>query len=131
MSGSVAYLDSSAFVKLVVREPESASLRRHLTAWPDRVSAMLLRTEAIRAVAGEGPEAVRIARAEMAKLTLLVITPALFDLAATLPGRLRALDALHVAAAQSLGPELGPLVTYDARMSAAARSLGLEVVSPR
>lgn len=131
MSGSVAYLDSSAFVKLVVREPESASLRSHLANWPDRVSAMLLRTEAIRAVAGQGPEALRVARAEMAKLTLLVVSPALFDLAATLPGRVRTLDAIHVAVAHSLGPELGQVVTYDLRMATAARSLGLQVVSPR
>jgi hypothetical protein len=52
VSGRVAYLDSSAFVKLVVAEPESDALRRALARWPDRASATLLRTETVRALRG-------------------------------------------------------------------------------
>jgi predicted nucleic acid-binding protein len=47
-----------------------------------------------------------------------------------LPADLRSLDAVHVAAAMSLGDELGDVVTYDARMAAAATAQGLSVVSP-
>ena len=45
------------------------------------------------------------------------------------PG-VRSLDAIHLATALSLGDDLGVLLTYDARMADAARSLGLPVESP-
>jgi hypothetical protein len=43
---------------------------------------------------------------------------------------MRALDAVHIAAAMSLGPDLGVVITYDERMAAAARLFGLHVTSP-
>lgn len=52
------------------------------------------------------------------------------DDAARLPGRLRSLDAVHVASAALLGSELIALVTYDQRMADAARSAGLPVTMP-
>jgi predicted nucleic acid-binding protein len=57
MSGRVAYLDTSAFVKLVIVEPESAALRRFLGRWPRRASAAVLRTEVARALRRAGYEA--------------------------------------------------------------------------
>ncbi len=48
MPDSLAYVDSSAFVKLIVAEPESQALRQALAQWPNRVSATLLRTETVR-----------------------------------------------------------------------------------
>ena len=44
------YLDSSAIVKLVVAEPETAALRAFLVAWPDRVTSALARLEVLRAL---------------------------------------------------------------------------------
>ena len=52
------------------------------------------------------------------------------DAAATVLGGVRSLDALHIASAETLGPELTSLVTYDKRMAEAARSSGLPVVMP-
>lgn len=46
------------------------------------------------------------------------------------PPDLRSLDAIHVAAALSLGDDLGDLVTYDARMAVAAQARGLNVIAP-
>ena len=46
------------------------------------------------------------------------------------PPELRTLDALHLASAMSLEDALGPFVTYDARLAAAARSGGLETLMP-
>ncbi|MEK7862928.1 MAG: VapC toxin family PIN domain ribonuclease, partial [Chloroflexota bacterium] len=51
------YLDSSAFVKLVVAETRSTQLRTYLRRHPRRVSSALLRTEAVRAVRMLGPDA--------------------------------------------------------------------------
>jgi len=46
------------------------------------------------------------------------------------PPDLRSLDAIHVAAALSIGDDLGELITYDARMALAARAHGIIVTSP-
>jgi len=43
---------------------------------------------------------------------------------------LRSVDALHLATALEVGDELDGLVTYDARMAAAAKTLGLAVLAP-
>ena len=48
----------------------------------------------------------------------------------TQPPSLRALDAIHLASALALGPELDAFVTYDDRLADAARALGLPVVRP-
>ncbi|MCA1673304.1 MAG: PIN domain-containing protein, partial [Actinobacteria bacterium] len=46
------------------------------------------------------------------------------------PDGLRTLDAIHLASAQAAGDDLGGVVTYDARMAAAARDLGLTTLTP-
>src|SRR4028118_1832612 len=50
MSGELLYLDSSALVKLVLPEAESAALLESLAAWPVRLSRELARVEVVRAV---------------------------------------------------------------------------------
>ena len=44
---------------------------------------------------------------------------------------LRSLDAIHLATARILAPELDALVTYDDRLVRAAGDAGLVTVSPR
>jgi predicted nucleic acid-binding protein len=125
------YLDSSALVKLVVVEPESRALRRFLRDHPRRVSCALARAEVPRAVGRHGLDALSRARTLLARTHLLRVDDALLDAAAVLgPARLRALDAIHLAAARSLG-DPPVLVTYDVRMAAAARELEIETLSPR
>lgn len=46
------------------------------------------------------------------------------------PSTLRSLDAIHLASALAVGPELEHLVTYDARLADAARVAGITVVAP-
>ncbi len=43
---------------------------------------------------------------------------------------LRSLDAIHLATARILAPELEALVTYDDRLGKAATDAGLAMVSP-
>ncbi len=125
-----AYLNTSAFVKTIVREPESIRLLQWLEAWPNRASSALLRTEAIRAVRPSGQESVAVARAALRTFRLIRLDDRLLDSAGDLEGALRSLDAIHVAAALALGADLGALVTYDVRMASAARELGLPLVTP-
>lgn len=46
------------------------------------------------------------------------------------PSTMRSLDAIHIATAMSLGPDLGVMITYDERMVAAAGLFGLPVALP-
>jgi uncharacterized protein len=56
---------------------------------------------------------------EIARLAGLLDTPTL-----------RSLDAIHVASALSLGADVGPFLTYDARMQEGATAASLDVRAP-
>lgn len=132
MNGRVAYLDTSAFVKLIVTEPESGALRTRLGRWPDFASATLLRVETVRALRRSGNDhLIGKARRLFRTLHLIGLDEPLLDRAGDLgPAVLRSLDAIHLAAAVSIGPDLGVLLTYDAQLREAAGSQGLHVESP-
>ena len=126
------YLDASAIVKLAVREPESLALRRYLRRRQPLVSSALSRTEVLRALLPAGDEAVARGRIVLQRLDLVRVNDRILAAAGILlPPQLRSLDAIHLATARELGGELGALVTYDARMAAAARRLGCRTVQPR
>jgi predicted nucleic acid-binding protein len=128
------YLDSSAVVKLVQRERESAALRRYLSRRPDapRVTSGLARVEVLRAVSAGGARAVSRARQVLDLLHEVPLDRRLLDSASSLatPAALRSLDAIHLASALVLGSTLESVLTYDTRMSAAAEALGLAVAAP-
>lgn len=128
------YLDSSALVKLVTREAESDALRRFLRRHTSdrRVTSALARVEVVRAVAAGGPRAVAHARRQLARVDQMNIDRDLLHAAATLaPGTiLRSLDAIHLAAARSMGANLRSVLTYDRRMKDAATALGIMVDAP-
>jgi predicted nucleic acid-binding protein len=132
MSGSTAYLDTSAFVKLVISEPESDALARALTRWPELASATLLRTETVRALRRSGnQELIGTARSLMGTLSLVRIDEPLLDRSGDLPpSGLRSLDAIHLAAARSIGADLDVVITYDERLGDAAVAQGLTVEAP-
>jgi uncharacterized protein len=132
VAGAVAYLDTSAFVKLIVAEPESAALRRAVTRWPQRASSTLLRTETIRALRWSGnSEQLPAARRLLRGVSMIRVDEPLLDRAADLePGELRTLDAIHLASALEIGQDLGVMIAYDVRLKAAAQAYGLAVESP-
>jgi predicted nucleic acid-binding protein len=124
-------LDSSAFVKLITLEAETQALVAYLRRWSVAVSATLMRTEALRAATRASPASVLAVRRALRDMAFIDLGRDLLDQAGTLtPPGLRSLDAVHVAAALSLGDDLDELVTYDARMAAAAAASGLMVASP-
>lgn len=130
-SAELVYLDSSALVKLVVPERESAHLVAYLRDRSHRASSALARVEVVRAVRVYGADAVARARRVLDELFLVRLDVAMLDAAAEAdPRSSRTLDAIHLGAARSLGDELARLVTYDHRMAAAAREVGLVVDSP-
>jgi predicted nucleic acid-binding protein len=130
-SDRYAYLDTSAFVKLCWPEPESEALHRYLGDWPLRISAALLWTEAMRAAQRQSEARLERTRALLRLMPMLEVDRTLFRQAGLLgPSHMRSLDAIHIAAAMSLGPDLGTMVTYDERMVAAATLFGIPVARP-
>jgi hypothetical protein len=134
---ALCYADSSALVKLLYREPETAALRRFVEG-ADLVSCEL--------VLAEVPRAIRRAAADDPRLPvdrLLEGAQELIDALGLLPPdralllgagmleepALRALDAIHVAAAIDASP-LHAFITYDERQGAAARLAGVRTVAP-
>jgi predicted nucleic acid-binding protein len=129
--GGAVYLDSSAIVKLVVREPETEALLGFLALGHLQVTNALARVEVVRAVRRHGRSAAARARDLLDSINLLALDDALLDQAATIEANgLRSLDAIHIASAQQLEDTLHTLVTYDDRMLAAARAVGLPTARP-
>lgn len=127
------YLDSSAIVKLVKPEPESAALVERLRADPQAVSSAVARVEVLRALRRIRGSRRVIERAErvLERIALVRLDETILRRAASLdPPALRSLDALHLATALTLLEDLDGFVAYDSRLAAAARGAGLLVQAP-
>lgn len=127
-----AYLDSSAMLKLVVREAETPALEAYLAECDGLVASRLVVLECRRATRrASHPRLLQRVDEVLDAIYLLEITPAILDEAAVVePPILRSLDAIHLATALSVGDQQLEMVTYDARLADAARANGLSVVQP-
>jgi predicted nucleic acid-binding protein len=128
----LVYLDTSAFVKLVIPEPETAALVTALTPKALLVASEILEVEALRATRrSTGEDGAATARAQLAGVRLLPLTDQIRRRASELePPTLRSLDAIHIATALDLGERLGCVYAYDVRMATAASQAGLRVAAP-
>jgi len=129
----VIYLDSSALLKLLHDEAESATLADWLTARTGTplVSSALAKVEVVRACRRLNPATLREATALLAGLDLIPLSGAVLDQVADVgETRLRSLDAIHLASALSIQAELTAFVAYDHRLAEAASSAGLELLMP-
>lgn len=124
------YLDTSAAVKLLVEERESAALGAAIDhEQPDLVACWLLETELRRFTHREPAVSQEAVTSFLDGVGLYEVPASMFREAGALPGgSLRSLDALHLAAAIRIGVDR--VVTYDERMSESARELGLAVLAP-
>ena len=128
------YLDSSAVVKLIAPEAETAALT-HWVASTEPTSGLLVsdlvRTETLRAARRRGGAAIGQAQAVLARFSLIGLSRSVLNLSWSIGSpELRTLDALHLAVAIQVGDDLDGLVTYDDRLRDAAVATGLAVRSP-
>lgn len=128
----ICYLDTSAAMKLLVEEPESAALTDYLLLCQgDRrlVSSWLLHTE-LHCASNRYPNDVELDSVAVVLDTVTLIDLTRGDLltAGALPGRLHSYDALHLAVALRVGAD--ELVTYDSELANAATAARIVVVAP-
>lgn len=128
----IRYLDTSAALKLLVEEAESAALARELTASVaagDRlVASLLLHTElhcAARRRADLDPASVR---AVLDSVGLVDVRRDDLLRAASSAWGLRSADAIHLATALRL--DVDEIIAYDHELCDAAETAGLRVSSP-
>ncbi|MDA8346870.1 MAG: type II toxin-antitoxin system VapC family toxin [Thermaerobacter sp.] len=130
------YLDSSAVVKLVRWEAQSAELVAWLVERSDSalVSSCLVEVEVTRAIRRYDPAALAGVPGVIARLYRVEIDARIRARdAAYEDGLLRNLDAIHLATAEMLATEtheLEAVVAYDERLLSAALAHGFSAVSP-
>jgi uncharacterized protein len=128
----IRYIDTSAYLKLIVEEAESETLKAHLLMAKAEghhlVSSMLIETELRRAGFRLGI-AVADIESELSKLDIISLDDSTFVRAGNFPDPLlRSLDALHLAAA--IESAATAIYTYDDRQATAARNAGIQVLAP-
>ena len=130
---SLYYADTSAVIKLLAEETHSHAFAAFYDANADAewVSSALLRIELTRAVTRATPALLPEARDLLLAFSSIAIDEDIVEGAMNEPDRgLRSLDAIHLATARVLGPDLDAVVSYDGRLIKAARDAGLTTLSP-
>jgi predicted nucleic acid-binding protein len=124
------YLDSSAILKLIFQEDESAALVRLIKA--QCVTSSISRIEVLRIVQRTNPESLNFAKTELSKFILIPISEVVIRIAESFAGlaTLRSLDAIHDASALLIQDSIDGLITYDLQMARNTQELGLVVHSP-
>ena len=132
------YLDSSALIKRVFREPESeaivATLERYVGGGAALYSSSLAWVEVGRALRARADDEAPATLADYMDVALSGIaeypmTEAVVSLARRIGSpRLRSLDAIHLAAATIVDADI--VLAYDGRLLSVASELGFVTVSP-
>lgn len=130
------YLDSSALVKFVKAEPETAALRawrERLPAGTELVTSELAELEVARTLlrAGIDHQRVRHVVSQILRGVYLIdLTSTVLARAMTYRSPLGSLDAVHLATADPFRTDLTEFVTYDRELSSAAADIGLPATAP-
>ena len=140
------YFDTCALIKLVRQDDRSAALSSFIDARPGTrwFASELARAEIARTVRrinhdDKGrvidkirlEEELRYAERLCANLDLVPVTSrVLTDAASLRQPFLRTLDAIHLATAVAIRTGVSAFVTYDRRLAAVAKEVGLPVAAP-
>ena len=136
----IGYLDTSALVKLLLRdEDDSENVRRVIAAmdvsfvsriaYPEGRAALAAARRADRLPASGYPTALRDLDRAVGSFRIVELHPAVARAAGDVAERfaLRALDAVHLASALALGTSDTVMFTWDRTLSSAASAAGLGI----
>jgi len=124
------YIDSSAILKLIFTEKETAELDKVMSN--KMVTSTITRIEVKRAVKRISPDKLVVANDVLAQIQYTELDSQTLQLAeAFTPGvTLRTLDAIHVASVLRIPDAVTGIITYDKQMIANATAMGIKVLSP-
>ena len=134
----IAYLDTSALLRIVLREPGALD---DLRGYEALVSNELIAVESARTIdrlriqgsltADEAGERIRAVNEWLEAIDLVLLRPAVLSRASEpMPTSIGTLDAIHLATALLWRDRMGALseiATHDTALGAAARAFGFDV----
>ena len=134
----IAYIDTSALLRLVLREPGAVD---DLRTYDGLVSSELIAVECARTIdrlrnqgaltMEEATERIGVVNDWLEAVDLVLLRPPVLSRASEpMPMPVGTLDAIHLATALLWRDRVGPLpqmVTHDAALGAAARAFGFDV----
>ena len=124
------YIDSSAILKLIKPEKESAALIKKL---PNTlIASRISRVEVTRTIIRYEPDLLDSTYDVLADIQMVPVEDSIITIAENLPQfiNLRSLDSLHIASALAIKNVLKGIITYDKEMVIAANALGFKTLSP-
>ena len=124
------YIDSSAIIKLIKPEKESAALIKKLPS--SLITSRVSRVEVARTIIRHEPDLLDTTYDVLADIQMVPVEDAIITIAENLPQHidLRSLDSLHMASALAIKNILKGIITYDKEMAEAAKALGFTTLSP-
>lgn len=124
------YIDSSAIIKLIKPEKESAALIKKLPN--GLIASRISRVEVTRTIIRHEPDLLDATYDVLADIQMIPVEDAIITIAENLPQfiDLRSLDSLHIATALSIKNVHKGVITYDKEMVKAAEALGFKTLSP-
>jgi predicted nucleic acid-binding protein len=134
----IAYIDTSALLRIVLREPGALE---DLRAYKALVSSELIAVESARTIdrlriqgsltTEEAAERISAVNAWLEAIDLVLLRPPVLSRASEpMPMPIGTLDAIHLATALIWRDRMGPLpemATHDTALGAAARTFGFDV----
>jgi predicted nucleic acid-binding protein len=134
----IAYVDTSALLRIVLREPGALE---DLRAYQALVSSELIAVESARTIdrlriqgsltTEQAAERIRAVNEWLEAIDLVLLRPPVLSRASEpMPMPIGTLDAVHLATALIWRDRVGPLLemaTHDTALGAAARSFGFDV----
>ena len=134
----IAYIDTSALLRIVLREPGALD---DLRAYETLVSSELIAVESARTIdrlriqgsltSEDAAERLRTIKEWLEAIELVLVRPPVLSRAAEpMPMPVGTLDAIHLATALLWRDRMGPLpeiATHDSTLGAAARAFGFDV----
>ena len=124
------YIDSSAIIKLIKPEKESAALIKKL---PNAlITSRISRVEVARTITRFEPDLLDETYDILADIQMVPVEDSIITIAENLPQyiALRDLDSLHIASALAIKNVIKGVITYDKEMAKAAKTLGFTILSP-
>ena len=124
------YIDSSAIIKLIKPEKESAALIKKLPN--GLITSRISRVEVARTITRFEPDLLDETYDILADIQMVPIEDSIITIAENLPQyiALRALDSLQIASALAIKNVIKGIITYDKEMAKAAKTLGFTILSP-